>query len=322
MSDGSKIGWLAMPGYRPASWNPLRATAHGGSARQGVSGWACERISPGCQRCYAEALNQRLGTGEAYSVGAPVDHVLDARVLAQPLSWRCPRMIFPCSMTDLFGSWVTDEQIAAVFAVMAATPLHRYVVLTKRAERMRRWVESIDSRAAEMGGLRSDRLYILRGAATKRLAIGAWPTDVHAGGMDWPLPNVLIGPSVEDQQRADERMPHAIKLAECGWRVVVSYEPALGPVDWRDWLRGADIRRHAGYRETFDGIGPSRVAWLLAGAESGKDRREFSPSWIPVAACADARVPLFVKQGSAFKPGQQGDLPDDVWAVKQFPPTP
>jgi len=141
MSDRTHIEWT------DASWNPLRARVPRSMAQPlpGVTaspGWACVRVSAGCTHCYAATINHRLGTGLDYTVPAmsQVETYLDEAVLAKPLSWRKPRRIFVCSMTDLFGEWVTDEQIDQVFEVMLASPRHIFQVLTKREHRMRSYL--------------------------------------------------------------------------------------------------------------------------------------------------------------------------------------
>ena len=100
MSDGTKIEWT------DATWNPIRARTR--SVPLPRAGWHCERVSPGCQNCYAERLNEdRFGTQLPYT-RASRDRVtieVDEAALAKPMHWRKPRRVFVCSMTDLFGGW-------------------------------------------------------------------------------------------------------------------------------------------------------------------------------------------------------------------------
>lgn len=119
------------------TWNPIRG---------------CRRVSAGCENCYAERqANRFTGEGGAYegliklTANGPrwsgetrfvADH------LADPLRWRKPVRVFVDSMSDLFYEGFTNEQIAAVFGVMAAAPQHTFQVLTKRARRMREWFET------------------------------------------------------------------------------------------------------------------------------------------------------------------------------------
>lgn len=208
MGDHTAIEWT------DASWNPTRG---------------CSRISPGCENCYAErqAIRQ-AGPGGGYEglvraskSGAPrwtgavrlVPEQLDL-----PLRWRRPRRIFVDSMSDLFHESLTDEQIATVFAVMGLTVRHTFQVLTKRAERMARWFA-----------------WAAGGRHVWRAAQGiAMPRGENKPAPGWPLPNVWVGVSVEDQQRAVERIPHL--LATPAAVRFVSLEPLLGGVDLWEWI--------------------------------------------------------------------------------------
>ena len=128
MADNTKIQWT------DASWNPIRARNNA----TGKVGWHCVHKSAGCAGCYAEGFNMRLGTGLPFKPASERDVTifLDDRMLTQPLRWRRSRMIFVCSMTDLFADFVSDDMIDKVFAVMALAPAHTFQVLTKREDRM------------------------------------------------------------------------------------------------------------------------------------------------------------------------------------------
>jgi protein gp37 len=117
MSDKSKIEWT------DATWNPVRG---------------CTKISPGCKHCYAEVFAERFRgvPGHPYEQG--FDLRLVPEKLEEPLKWKAPRLIFVNSMSDLFQVGVPDEYIARVAAVMHTATWHTFQVLTKRAERMRR----------------------------------------------------------------------------------------------------------------------------------------------------------------------------------------
>lgn len=123
MSDKSTIEWT------DASWNPVRAD----NGRH-----ICARISPGCDRCYASTMTRRLA-GVAYGkVGEPLasQPLLDRDALNLPVKWQKTRRIFVCSMTDLFGEWMTDEWLIEIFMTMAICQQHTFQVLTKRPKRM------------------------------------------------------------------------------------------------------------------------------------------------------------------------------------------
>ena len=170
-------------------------------------------------------------------------------------------------MSVLFHEKVSNEDIARVFAEMAAAPRHIFQVLTKRAERMRRWFEW----AAEDGP----------------------PVD------GWPLPNVWIGVSVEDQETAEERLyrlvrtPAAVRF--------VSAEPLLAPVDLTPWLHG--------------------IGWVIVGGESGHGARPFQPSWAAdiVRQCRSHGIPVFVKQLGSRWARQEGARDSKGGDLRDFP---
>jgi protein gp37 len=121
MTDRSAIEWTQ------ATWNPVTG---------------CDRISPGCQHCYALTLARRLkamGQAKYQADGRPPTSgpgfgvALHPHTLGEPLRWRRPRRIFVCSMADLLHAPVPDAFIAQVFATMAATLQHTYQVLTQAA---------------------------------------------------------------------------------------------------------------------------------------------------------------------------------------------
>jgi protein gp37 len=112
-SDHSGIEWTE------ATWNP-------------TSG--CTKVSPGCDRCYAERITQRFP--KTFPNGFALTLRPDA--LDVPLRWKRPRVIFVNSMSDLFHVDVPEDYLQLVFDVMRRTPQHTYQVLTKRAERLAR----------------------------------------------------------------------------------------------------------------------------------------------------------------------------------------
>jgi len=121
MSSQSSIEWT------DATWNPVRG---------------CTKISPGCKHCYAETFAERFRGVKGHPYEQGFDVRLVPEKLAEPLRWRTPRMIFANSMSDLFHDLVPDDYIVAVARVMATAKWHTYQVLTKRAERLRRLLNS------------------------------------------------------------------------------------------------------------------------------------------------------------------------------------
>lgn len=255
----------------------------------------CSRASAGCENCYAERVAHR-GMQDAHR-GLTVMgsrgprwtgevRLLPER-LEEPLRWRKPRRVFVDSMSDLFHSNVPFEFIAATFGIMASTPRHTFQVLTKRPERAReffRWIETGDLRhpnRATMGcSLAIAR--VLREAAPKHEGF----VRAARGDVAWPLANVWLGTSVENQVTADERIPHLLGCpAAVRW---ISAEPLLGPVDLAyTMFNGADS---FGQMPGLD--------WVVVGGESGPGARACDVAWIRsiVAQCRVAGVPAFVKQ--------------------------
>ena len=255
------------------TWNPIRGT----KGRH-----ICQRISPGCQLCYAAKMNVRF-SGIDYVAGADVPR-LDEEALLLPLRWRKPRTIFVCSMSDLFWEAIPDDVVARVWNRMAGSPTHTFQVLTKRAERMRAFLS-----ACKPDGLG----WITHNGSP---AIGFGGDGIIVGNDNaWPLPNVWLGVSVEDQQRADERIPLLLQTpAAVRW---ASYEPALGPVDFRRigrTMRGDDFDALLGIRTSYQykprssdecGIdvwsrgGEPCLDWIVFGFESGPGARDGDLDW-------------------------------------------
>lgn len=279
----------------------------------------CDQVSPGCAHCYAKELHDmrhrayqagKLRNLPQYAQPFEVVQLMPDRVDA-PLHWRKPRRVFVNSMADLFHDDVPFDFIDRVFAVMALADRHTFQVLTKRPTRMLEYFSDPWQWAKVEGTAQA--IYEAQTGEDPSMWLA-----VHG-----PLGNVWLGVSVENQRWANERIPlllqtpAAVRFLSC--------EPLLGPIDLTrlrpkgsTWLDCLDGREHIG-RGVFDG--DERVDWVIVGGESGPDRRECKVGWIEdvVAQCEFAGVPCFVKQDAHRYPGQQGRLPDDVWAVKQFP---
>lgn len=325
MSDGTKIEWT------DATWNPVTG---------------CSVVSPGCTNCYAMGLAgtrlrnhpSRAGLTDE-SRGGPVwngEVRLNEQWLDQPLRWRRPRNIFVCAHGDLFHENVPDEWIDQVFAVMALAPQHRFQVLTKRADRMRAYLLSV-GRWVKI----AERI-IEPIVASGRVVIPGWRDNITDR---LPLPNVWLGVSVEDQRRAEERVPDLLATpAAVRW---ISAEPLLGPVDlepWLDWPDGGcelpdgsyfgcaecDLQDRAcrcpndrAYFNTIEGprdetgcpewVHAERIKldWVVVGGESGKGARPMHPDWARSLRdqCQAAGVPYFFKQWGAWMPWELGAVP-------------
>jgi protein gp37 len=318
---GTAIEWCHVPGYKGETLNPIRAR---NKATGNVGHW-CQKVSAGCTNCYAESLN--LSKRFPWATHAPytpagfkeVEIFLDEDKLTQPLRWRGGRAIFWNDMTDGFGEWVPFEWIYQMLCVCAATPQHIHMHLTKRPERMAQ-INRDDFNAAMV---------------QFELKHGPYPAMTQA----WPLPNVWFGTSVENQQAADERIPH---LLRCPAAVrFLSVEPMLGPVNfrWVDWHHRATCETYREYLERTGRVNEyesiREIGWIIYGAESGPGKTtnrcaDEVNKWIldGVKQCHAASVPAFVKQivirrGENYK-RVSGD-PDAGWPhelkVRQWPHT-
>jgi protein gp37 len=269
MAQGTSIQWTE------ATWNPIAG---------------CTPVSPGCLRCYAAVMAHRLEhMGQEKYRGLTVlrngirtfngNITTDDAALTIPLRRRKPTTWFVNSMSDLFHEGVPFEFVDKVFAVMALTPHHTYQILTKRPERMAEYLAGCVVDGKLRGSLAQAALSV------QGNTIDGFDRLVRtANGWPWPLPNVWLGTSVEDQKRADERIPH---LRRCAAAVhFLSVEPLLERVTFAD-RPGRDR-----------GKSLDNIQWVIVGGESGPGARDCDVEWVRsvVRQCADAGVPVFVKQ--------------------------
>lgn len=282
LRTGAMMGTKTKIEWTESSWNPTRG---------------CSVVSPGCENCYAMHVAARFSDkGQPYEGLAKFSSVkrlpqwtgkvrIVPEHLGDPLRWTRPRRVFVNSMSDLFHEGLSNDEIAAVFGVMAAATQHTFQVLTKRAKRMREWFEWM-TRGAQ--GCVSN--------AVRQLGVNNGTSDSLEAGEQrpWPLPNVWLGVSAENQECADERIPELLRTPAAVR--FVSYEPALGPVDFANWMRKRAVSQ-------IDTIPPiqvfaPRIDWLIVGGESGPRARRFHLEWARsvVKQCADANVDCFVKQ--------------------------
>lgn len=317
MADKTRIEWTG------ATWNPVTG---------------CSVISPGCINCYA----MRLAGGRMKHHPSRQGLTHDSKAgpvwtgktrfnrdwLQQPLRWARARMIFTVAHGDLFHADVAPHEIDQVFAVMALGWQHTYQVLTKRSARMRNYMTdpatpdrvwrqvlkllTDDRRNREnfadwMG--RNHALLKDHQEGLEAFGAGREPERAPAAEvLPWPLPNVWMGVSAENQEHAHIRVwdlantPSAVR-----W---VSAEPLLGPI--------SGIA--AGMLDTA-ADGKPAVDWVVVGGESGPGFRMMNLDWAYelVTQLQDHGVRVFIKQDSGSRSGQQGRLPDWLWALKQFP---
>lgn len=256
MADKTQIEWA------DATWNPITG---------------CSQVSPGCRECYAMILaGTRLKnhpSRRGLTVETPKGPVWNGHVrlnwewLDQPMLWTKPRQIFVCAHADLFHKDVPDEWITNIFEVMVLAKRHRYLILTKRPERMRQYLSSHKT----------------------------WPLTA------WPLPHIWLGVSVETQKYANERIPLLLETpAAVRW---VSAEPLLGEIDlYRGgWSFLERIRSPQGkHYEALDWVvaggesGPRARPMHPRWARSLRDQ------------CEMAGVPFFFKQWGEWAPWGDG----------------
>jgi len=321
MGDSTNIEWTS------ATWNPIRG---------------CSRVSAGCMNCYAErqairqiktgyaGLIKRTSHGPAWTGEVR----LVPELLDQPLRWKKPRRIFVNSMSDLFHEGVPDDLLDRIFAVMALCPQHTFQILTKRPARMLRYCTSIgedDTHEPDLDG-EAMRDALIEGQAQalySRLHPREDPSMWLA--VHQPLSNVWLGVSVENQETADERIPLLLQTPAAVR--FVSYEPALGPVDFVS-IKYTHSPGYFGdalqwYHQPHGTTGYPALNWVIVGGESGPGARPCDIAWIrsAVEQCKAAWVPVFCKQmgsvwakanGADSKGGDPSFWPADL-QIREFP---
>ena len=201
---------------------------------------------------------------------------------------------------DLHHEDVLDEFRDRAYAVMSSTPWHTYLILTKRAERMADYFSS--DRWMRPDG--KECFYYQ--PVELPLPAPVVPYCFCFSG-PWPIKNVWHDVTCEDQQRADERIPHLLRVP--GNRFL-SLEPLLGPVNLSEKQR--DGERYSWLRQTFfDPSSPCntrhdqpRIHAVLLGGESGPNARPMHPAWAKFVRdqCEAACVPFFFKQWGEWLP--------------------
>lgn len=250
----------------------------------------CDQVSPGCAHCYAKGIAKRFWASQyppVLSEGCTIktrprefeDVQIHPDRLQEPLSWQAPRGIFVNSMSDLFHDDIPDSFIAAVLGVIWATRRHMYFILTKRIERVPKFLDRLELNA-QMNGFKGRLGEYCCFIASRLYGIDVREENVPTDDV-WPPPNVRIGPSIENQPFADKRFPVVCELGEAGWNTMVSLEPLLGPVHIPDRY-----------------LALGRRAWAVVGGESGGKARSLFLEWVRaiVARCTAYGVAVFVKQ--------------------------
>jgi protein gp37 len=313
--EGRAVGQQTGIEWTDATWNPVVG---------------CRKVSEGCRHCYAKTLHDLRHAASKAGKRVPLQYARpfeDVQVmpdrLEDPHHWRKPRRVFVNSVSDLFHEDVPDDFLARVFGVMRSEPRHTFQVLTKRPARMLDFLTRC--RLCEHDWITHD--------GTNPTAFGGTGVIVGDPGT-WPLPNVWLGVSVEDQQRADERIPHLLRTPAAVR--FLSCEPLLGPVDLGQGIepvhaddclncgwdgerfidkekyeftsRGDLICPECGYASGMTSAKASDesagIDWVIAGGESGTGARPMHPDWVRSLRdqCQAAGVAFFFKQWGEFIP--------------------
>ena len=265
----TSIEWVkSEDGSAGDTWNPLAG---------------CKEVSPGCTNCYAAVMAHRLAAMGQRKYAGTTKKLPNGKVvwtnkinlhrpsLRIPLERKKPTMYFVNSMADLFHEDVPEEFIDEVFCVMGIAHWHTFQVLTKRADRLADYM-------------------------SKRLKIEDWYDHWYSFSgesmafQDFPLPSVWLGVSVEDQQCADERIPHLLRTPAAVR--FLSCEPLLGPIEFSDVTKRSDAVGQLGKKAM------SGIDWCIVGGESGHGARPFIMDWgmSIIRQCKAAGIPAFMKQ--------------------------
>ena len=330
----TKIEWC------DETWNPITG---------------CTPISEGCQNCYAKRMANRLHGRFGYPEDEPFKVTKhDDEIFLQPMKWAKSRRIFVCSMGDLFHDDVEQRWIDAVFAIMGLTYVpdqvddnrvvqtrkkrHIYMVLTKRPERMREYInglvsldwESLRRRfyAISMSACDVYRNTLYDAHMNASMCVATWIKD--------GMPGLWLGVTAENQQRADERIP--ILLQTPAAVRFVSVEPMLGSINMLPYIGHNAYRCACGWHETENTLhisgydknidGPEvaiceqcgkraeiyrALDWIICGGETGPGARPMHPDWARSLRdqCKVAGVPFFFKSwGNYCRPSQ---MPEDTY---------
>lgn len=284
MAKQHKIQWLNLPGYKGETWNPIIG---------------CSKVSAGCENCYAERMANRL----SFNPNTPwykyvvTDGKWNGKTALLgghpilPFTWKAPRLIFVCSMGDLFHEKTKFQTIDKIFATMASCPQHIFIVLTKRAKRMSKYFKWYDTSWNSVGMQGNDRI--------RYYCYHDFGVEIDYNDWKWPLPNVWLGVTAENQEQANKRIPYLLEIPAAVR--FVSFEPMLRSVSiaeyWRECGAGA-------YEIWLNGLD-----WVIAGGESGPGARPLHPDWVRTIRdqCKASEVPFFFKQWGEYRPANSMD---------------
>ena len=296
-----KIQWLNLPGYKGETWNPIIG---------------CSKVSEGCRNCYAEKMafriahieisgHKELNYAKVVGIGANRSWNGETQMvesqLTKPLSWKKPRIVFVCSMGDLFHESIPFEWTDRIFKLMYKAKQHKFIILTKRPKQMIEYFKWVGDRA------------------------GCTIYDM-APSKD---SNLIFGVSIEDQKTADQRIPLLLSLPVTNR--MISIEPMLGPLDLTPFLPIApkgEIHHTDQYLEKEGRSFPQQgemsegqrgLSWVICGGESGSAARPMHPDWVRSVRdqCQAAGVPFFFKQWGEWLPAAQNNVNENLSAKRE-----
>jgi len=305
----TKIEWA------DKTWNPITG---------------CTKISEACEHCYAERMSKRLAGRCGYPKGNPFTVTYHQDKIDDPLRWRKPSRIFVCSMGDLFHDAVEEWMLDEIFGVILGSRIfnntanHTFMILTKRPERMKEYLTSRTPVDLLKAWANSCPWYTQDPDVTvEELVFSATCRDWDENGRNssgsehkpwgylekiWPLPNVWLGVTAENQVRALERIP--ILLETPAAKRFVSCEPLLESIDLANLWH---VCPECGSWEIYEPRGGTRYCddcgadvpipkvgldWVICGGETGPGARPMHPDWVRSLRdqCKSAEVPFFFKQ--------------------------
>lgn len=294
MTNATTIEWT------DATWNPVVG---------------CKAVSPGCAHCYAETMAKRLAAMAEAEIRAEKNpgrkrHYLNVvgdngrwngdvwlvpESTGDPFKWRKPRRVFVNSMSDLFHEGVPCDFVDTIFATMYECQHHTFQVLTKRPERAAEYLNCSEV----LTRIAHKAWWALHGRDPEKAKFVSVEDIIADFITMWPIPNVWIGTSVEDQQRADERIPHLLSIPAAVR--FLSCEPLLGPVVLDGGPKGPPTHLSVEIDHPED----KRIDWVICGGESGPGARPMHGDWVRSIhdQCQQAGVPFFFKQWGAWKDG-------------------
>lgn len=284
----------------------------------------CTKVSAGCKHCYAEREVADRWSKNPKSVffgRSFTDVQCHENQLAAPMKWKASLRIFVCPRADLFHEAVPVEFLDRIFAVMALAPQHTFQVLTKRPDRMQDYCKNFSWHRVIQSCTGTDGISNIPRFTLQALQhhFGHLPASIlnFKRHDSWPLPNVWLGVTVENQEAADERIPLLLETpAAVRW---ISVEPLLGAIDltkiqWPGKHKVDVLRRgawdipgwHAGFANHGDMEG---IDWVVCGGESGSQARPMHPDWARALRdqCAAAEVPFLFKQVGEFVVPEDGE---------------